>query len=107
MANEYEEYERKLVTNEFAEIIKLHNEVIERLERFRNEYPYLVAPNIFDTLEGNVKENVQIMYRELQNLHRTEGPRYDKKYICKRCHQAFMISLPDGLCDKCRAEIRH
>ncbi|MCD6386671.1 hypothetical protein J7M23_12970 [Candidatus Sumerlaeota bacterium] len=107
MAKEYEEYERRLLADEFAGIIKMHNEVLERLERFRKAYPYLLAPNIFDSLEGNLKENVQIMYRELQNLHRTDGPHYEKKYICKRCHQAFMIALPEGLCDKCRAEIKH
>ncbi len=99
------DYDRQLRANEFSQIIKVHNDALERIQRFREAYPYLMAPNVFETLEHNVKENVQIMYRELQNIHRKEGPHYEKKYVCKRCHRVFMTSLQDGLCDECRAQL--
>ncbi len=99
------DYRNKLIGNEFSDIIKAHNEALERLQRFRDEHPYLIAPNVFDTLEANLKENTQIMYRELQNIMRSGGPHYHKKYICKNCHRAFMMSLPGGLCDECRGKL--
>ena len=99
-----QDYQRLLLANEFSQILKVHNDAIERLERFREAYPYLMAPNIFETLEHNLKDNVQIMYRELQNIHRQDGPHYKEKYICKKCHKVFLVTLPEGLCDECRAE---
>jgi hypothetical protein len=100
-----DEYERRLIANEFSRIIQTHNGLIESIKEFRDAYPYLIAPNVFDILEGNIKENTQIMYRELQNLMRPDGPHYHKKYVCKNCHQVFMMSLPEGLCDECRSKL--
>lgn len=100
-----EDYEARLIGNEFSEIIKLLNQAIERLQRFKESYPYLIAPNVFDVLEANLKENTQVMYRELQNIMRSDGSHYDKKYVCKNCKKVFMISLPDGLCDECRGNM--
>ena len=100
-----EEYEARLIGNEFSEIIKLLNQTIERLQRFREAYPYLIAPNVFEVLEENLKENTQVMYREFQNIMRGNGPHYDQKYVCKKCKKVFMISLPHGLCDECRGNM--
>lgn len=99
------EYEQMLVINEVSEILRAHNEALGRLNKFKEAYPYLVAPNLLETLEHNLKDNIAVLYREYQTLHNKEGKKYEKKYVCKRCKQVFFISLPQGLCDKCRAEI--
>ena len=104
LLNLISDYEKRLLGNEFSEIIKMLNQALERLQRFREEYPYLIAPNVFETIEENLKENSHIMLRELQNMMRAEGPYYQKKYVCKNCHQVFLMSLPDGLCDECRSK---
>lgn len=100
----FEEYERRLISNSFAEIIRTHNSALEQLQSFRKEYPYLISPKVLELLEGNIKDNINVLYREMQNLNRTNGPHYEKKYVCKKCKEVYFTSLPDGLCDKCRGD---
>lgn len=98
------EYEEIFVLNEFSEIIKQHNSALDKLKRFQEGYPYLIAPNIFDTLQHNLKENTQILFREMSGLHNQKDKKYDKKYVCKVCHQVYMMKLRGGICDECRGK---
>jgi len=100
------DYETMLRVNELAEIIKLHRHAADRLKRFRTSYPYLMAPNIFEMIEGNLRENVAVLTKEVAQLQiGTQSSAGDpSRYICKRCHAKFAIALPGGLCDECRAK---
>ena len=98
------EYEEMLIANEFSEIIRYHNTALERLKRFQEGYPYLIAPNVFSVLEYNLKENITVLYKEFQGLQNQKGKKYNKKHVCRKCHRVFFTSLPDGMCDECRGK---
>lgn len=98
------EYEELFTLNEFSEIIKTHNSALERLKRFRDAYPYLIAPNIFDMLQHNLKENTQILFREMSGMKDQKNKKYSKRHTCRVCNKIFMMSLPGGICDECRGK---
>jgi hypothetical protein len=95
--------DREVLTNaaDLGEIIRLHNEAVERLKAFRATRPYLIAPNMVGMLEGNLKDNVEVLYRELNNL--TKPRSATKQYVCGQCHSVFLQRLPGGICDECRS----
>jgi hypothetical protein len=95
--------DREVLTNaaDLGEIIRCHNEAVERLRAFRASRPYLVAPNLIGMLEGNLKDNVEVLYRELNNL--TKPKSATRQYVCNQCHSVFLQRLPGGICDECRS----
>jgi len=97
------EYEELLLTNEFSEIIRAHNQALDRIQRFREGYPYLAAPNMYEFLEHNLKENIGLLYRELQGLKKEK--KVDPRFVCQNCKAVFTVSLPGGLCDECRGKM--
>lgn len=88
---------------ELGEVIRLQNEALERLQAFRNARPYLIVPNLARMVEENLKENVHVLYKELNNLHRP--PEKQVRYICDECSMAFAVPLPGGLCDECKSRL--
>ncbi len=96
------DYEQLLIFNELSEIIRWQNQCIERMKSFREKYPYLIPPNVAKMVEENLKENVQILYRELNHLHKPKEEK--RRHVCRMCHGVFFVSLPGGLCDECRAK---
>ena len=98
------DYEQLLITNEMSEIIRWHNQCLDRLRSYRETYPYLMAPNVARMMEENLKENVQMLYRELNNLHKPKQEQ--RRHVCRECHSVFAVSLPGGICDECRARQR-
>jgi len=92
--------------NELAEIIKLHRHAEDRLKRFRRAYPYLIAPNVLEMLEDNLRDSVAVLTKEMGQLQSSKESRPGdaSRYICKRCHAKFAIALPGGLCDECRSK---
>jgi protein-arginine kinase activator protein McsA len=96
------EYEELFVLNEFSEIIKYHNTALDRIKRFQEAYPYLIAPNIFDTIQHNLRDNITILFREMAGMKDQKNKQYEKKFVCKICHGVYMMSLPNGICDECR-----
>lgn len=99
------DYEQLLITNELSEIIRGHNQCLERLRTYRTSYPYLMAPNIAKMMEENLKENIQMLYREFNNLHKPKTEQ--KRHVCQQCHSVFAVSLRGGICDECRSRIGH
>ncbi len=100
------DYETMLRVNELAEIIKLHSQTLSRLERFRQSYPYLVAPNVLLMLEDNLRDNATALTREMAQLQSGGQSRAGDatRFICKKCSMKFAIPLPGGLCDECRSK---
>jgi hypothetical protein len=100
------DYEVMLRVNELAEIIKNHRHAADRLKRFRQSYPYLIAPNVLEMLEENLRDNMVVLNKEMGQLQSGKSaPAGDPtRYICKRCSQKFTVVLPGGLCDQCRAK---
>jgi hypothetical protein len=100
------DYETTLRVNELAEIIKLHRQAADRLKRFRTTYPYLIAPNMLQMLEDNLRENIVVLSKEMGQLQTgKQAPAGDpSRYICRRCNAKFTIALPGGLCDECRSK---
>lgn len=86
---------------ELGEVIRLQNEALDKLVAFRRARPYLMMPNLAKMVEENIKENVQVLYKELNNLHKPAEER--TRYICEDCKMAFLVRLPGGICDECRA----
>jgi hypothetical protein len=87
---------------ELGEVIRLQNEALEKLRAFREARPYAIAPNLFRMIEENLKENVQMLYKELNQVHKPPTER--KRHVCRQCHHVFAIALPGGLCDECRSK---
>lgn len=94
--------EQLAITGEMSEIIRVHNECLQRLSAYREKYPYLMAPNLGKMMEENLKENIQVLYREMNNLHKPKAQQ--RRHICRGCHGVFAVSLPAGLCDECRSK---
>lgn len=99
------DYEQLLITNELSEIIRWHNQTLERLRAYRQNYPYLIPPNVGLMMEENLKENVQMLYRELNNLHKPKAEQ--RRHVCRECNQVFALTLRGGICDECRSRLAH
>jgi hypothetical protein len=95
------DYEKLLVFNELSEIIRWHNQCIDRLQSYRTNHPYLLAPNLGRMMEDNLKENVQMLYRELNNLNKPKAEQ--RRHVCRECFGVFASALPGGICDECRS----
>jgi hypothetical protein len=97
--------DKDMLTNAAAlgEIIRLHNEAVERLKAYRVSRPYLMAPNLGSMLEGNLKDNIEVLYRELNNLAKPRSAK--KQYVCTQCHGVFLQRLPGGICDQCKSRV--
>jgi hypothetical protein len=93
--------EKMQAVAELGEVIRLQNEAMDRLRAFRQARPYLIMPNLAKMVEENMKENVQVLYKELNNLHKPAEQQ--TRYICDDCKMAFLVKLPGGICDECRA----
>lgn len=87
---------------ELGDVIRLQNEAMDRLQQFRKARPYLIMPNLAKMVEENMKENLQVLYKELNNMHKPAEQQ--TRYICDDCHMAFLVRLPGGICDECRAK---
>ncbi|MCX6998760.1 MAG: hypothetical protein NT106_00435 [Candidatus Sumerlaeota bacterium] len=98
------EYDELFILNEFSEIIKYHNIALERIKRFEEAYPHLIAPNIYDLLQYNLKDNITMLLREMSGMKDQKNKQYDKKHVCKLCNNVYMVSLPGGICDECRGK---
>ena len=85
---------------ELGDVIRLQNEALDKLVAFRKSKPHLMMPNLAKMVEEDIKENVQVLYKELNNLHRPSEQQ--ERYICKECEMAFLVRLPGGICDECR-----
>jgi hypothetical protein len=105
MDRDLKKYENLLIVNQLSEIIKHHTNAIERLERFCEEHPYLIAPNLFEMLRENLRDNQNLLLREFNSLQQSgrEKKKYSKRYVCKQCHSVFSMRLPEGICDECRS----
>jgi ribosomal protein L37AE/L43A len=95
--------DREILDNaaELGEIIRLHNEAVERLRAFRARRPYLIAPNLHSMFDGNLKDNIEVLYREFNNL--TKPKEAIRQYVCTQCHSVFVQRLPGGICDECKS----
>jgi hypothetical protein len=87
---------------ELGEVIRLQNQALEQLASFRKLRPNLIIPNLAKMVEENLKENVQILYKELNNLHKPQAEQ--RRHICRICNMAFAVALPGGICDECRSK---
>ena len=90
-----------IITQELSEIIQLHNQAHAQLEKYRKAYPYLLAPNLAAMMGDNLKDNLQVLYKELANLHRSDDAK--DRHACAICHRVFAARLPGGVCDECKA----
>lgn len=95
--------EKQLMTARVMKIIRDCNANYEAIHSFRKEYPNVISPNILIYIEENIKENITLLYKEVNNLNK---PKEEKiQYICRNCKCSFFSRLPYGLCDKCRSEL--
>ena len=92
------------IVAEIGEAIRLQNEALERLRSFRSEMPYAIAPNIAKMVEENLKENIHILYKELNQAHKPPSER--RRNVCQKCHMVYASPLPGGVCDECRNQTR-
>lgn len=98
------EYDKVLASRELSEIIRSHNSALEMLKEFKERYPYLIAPNVIDSMTHRSKDNVAMLYLEFSKLHPGAPNKMRKQHVCTRCHKVFYVTLPKGLCDECRAK---
>jgi len=87
---------------ELGDVIRHHNETLERLRAFQRDRPYVVAPNVLKMVEENLKENVAILYKQWNEVHKPPAERV--RHVCRQCNFVFASSLPEGICDECRSK---
>jgi hypothetical protein len=70
----------------------------------REHHPHLFSDRHYDTWIDSLKETHTTMLKEIHALRNGRlEKKYDKRFVCARCHAVFMVALPeDGLCDECR-----
>ncbi len=90
------------IQTELSEVLRLHNQTLERLRAFQHERPYVVAPNIMKMVEENLKENVTILYKQWNEVHKPPTERV--RHVCTQCSFVFASALPGGICDECRSK---
>lgn len=78
--------------------------LVQNLEEFRVEYPQIIAPNVLEAIIGNLKDDINVLLREMSLLtspHREELRQ--RRYVCRACKNVFTSPLVAGVCDECRA----
>lgn len=94
------------VMTEFSNIIARVNDTGRVLTELHRQHPDVLPDRIYKTVRENLKETAMVMLREFHEMrHGRAQKKYDKKYVCERCHGVFMVPLPaDNICDCCRSE---
>ncbi|CAN5465144.1 hypothetical protein BH09SUM1_BH09SUM1_29600 [soil metagenome] len=95
------------VITDFSLLIGRVNEIGRDLLKLQKDAPEMFQERFYRTWHDNVKETSVIMLKELHALRNgRQQKKYDKKYVCSKCHSVFMAALgPDLLCDACKGEM--
>lgn len=89
---------------ELGEIIRHQTFAQERLAEFRRRFPFALPPNLLSMIEDNLKENIQVCYREMNVIHKPADEK--RRWFCTKCKTVFAMPVPGGLCDACKMEQR-
>lgn len=94
-----------MVLSEFSEIIASVNQAGKLVGRLQSRFPDYINERMIHVCRENLKETATVMLKEFHTLrHGRQQKKYDKRCICRKCHNIFMVPLPgDGICDECRA----
>ncbi len=92
--------EQIMMITEVGEIIRHQTLANEMLGEFRKQFPFAIPPNIFDMVNANLRDNIQVLYREMNVLHKPNNEK--RRWACSKCNRVFAMPLPGGLCDECR-----
>lgn len=89
----------------FSEVIAKVNAAGKSLNTLRKKQPELFPAHMYHTWVENLKETSTVMMKEFHHLRNgRQQKKYDKRYVCEKCHSVFMVPLPsDNTCDACRA----
>lgn len=78
--------------------------IVRNLEEFKVEYPTIIAPNVIDAMIGNLKDDINILLREVNMLSSPNRRELQqRRYVCRSCQSVFMVPLVAGICDECRS----
>jgi hypothetical protein len=78
--------------------------IVKNLEEFRQEYPHVIAPNILEAMVGNLKDDINILLREVNMIGSPNREALQqRRWVCRSCKAVFMAPLVAGVCDECRA----
>ncbi|MBN1478306.1 hypothetical protein JXA47_16235 [Candidatus Sumerlaeota bacterium] len=78
--------------------------IVKNFEEFREEYPHVIAPNILEAMIGNLKDDINILLREVNMIGSPNREKLQqRRWICRSCNAVFMAPLVAGVCDECRA----
>lgn len=96
------------LTDEQIDMITVVGETIrhqtfaqEMVADFRKKYPFAIPPNLLGLIEENLKDNIQVLYREMNVLHKPNSEK--RRWVCTKCKTVFAMPVPGGLCDACKA----
>jgi hypothetical protein len=77
--------------------------IVKNLEEFGQEHPHVIAPNILAAMVGNLKDDINILLREVNYLGSPDRQALrDRRYVCRSCQRVFAAPLAAGICDECR-----
>ena len=95
--------EDMFIQRRLSGIARQLNGLIKNLEDFRQEHPTIIAPNVLDAIVGNLKDDVNVVMREM-NLVGSPNRQHlkQRRFVCRACHNVFMQPLVAGICDECR-----
>jgi len=91
------------VQRRLSGIARQLNGLIKNFEDFREEHPTLIAPNVLNAIIGNLKDDVNVVMREMNMVGSPNRKQLKaRRYHCRACHNVFMQPLVAGICDECR-----
>lgn len=92
------------VISEFCAIIGKVNELRRHVQNLENNHPDYVPERFIKLWQSNLRETSEVMMKEFHELRNgRKEKKYNAKHICKKCHSVFLMPLPGGVCDECRA----
>jgi hypothetical protein len=84
-------------------VVRQLNGIVMNLEEFRDEHPTIIAPNMLDTIIHNLKDDINVLLREV-NILGSPNPKalQERRYVCRSCNSVFSTPIVAGVCDECR-----
>lgn len=77
--------------------------IVRNLQEFAQEHPHIIAPNVIEAMIGNLKDDINILLREVNLLGSPDRAALrERRYVCRSCRGVFLAPLAAGICDECR-----
>lgn len=95
--------ESLFIQRRLSGVVRQLNGIVMNLEEFRDQHPHVIAPNMLDTIIGNLKDDIGVLLREVNILGSPNRKVLEeRRYVCRSCNKIFSAPIVAGVCDECR-----